>query len=89
MEGANEALKKLLEAQKDIRVSKSRFNKFGGFSYWSKEDILEAAKPVCHERGLLLTMDDSIEVKADGWVYARADVIVTDTDTGASVTCHG
>lgn len=78
----------LLEVQRLLKVEKSQFNTFGGYKYRSKEDILEAAKPLCHERGLLLTCDDAVE-EIGGWHYIVATATVIDSGTGASVRAHG
>ena len=52
--------KKLAEVQKALKAPKSQFNKFGGYAYRSCEDILEAAKPLCIEHGLLLKITDQV-----------------------------
>ena len=42
---------KLIEIQATLKVEKGQWNDFGKYKYRSKEDILEAAKPLCRERG--------------------------------------
>ena len=42
---------KLMAIQSEVRCGKSRYNKFGGFSYRSAEDILEAVKPIAARFG--------------------------------------
>ena len=73
--------KKLMEVQSSLKANKSRFNKFGGFSYRSAEDILEAVKPLLKQNGLVLVCSDSIE---NGILTATYSLI--DIDTGESVT---
>lgn len=81
--------KKLLDVQALLKVEKGQYNKFGGFSYRSKEDILEAAKPICLEKGLLLMCDDEVVNVADGWVYAKSTATVTDVETGKEASACG
>lgn len=82
-------LARLAEVQRELKVGKSQFNSFGGYNYRSKEDILEAAKPLCHERGMALVCREGIEVPAAGWVYVRSTAYVIDVDTGESVEATG
>lgn len=79
---------KLVEIQRDLKVEKGQFNKFGGYSYRSKEDILEAVKPLAHERGCVVLCDDEV-VTVGGWVYVRATASLVDAVTGASESAHG
>lgn len=73
--------KKLMEVQSSLKANKSRFNKFGGFSYRSAEDILEAVKPLLKQNGLALVCSDSID---NG--ILTATYTLTDVDSGESVT---
>jgi hypothetical protein len=41
--------KKLADVQKELKAPKNQRNTFGKYNYRSKEDILEAAKPLCVE----------------------------------------
>ena len=72
--------KKLAEVQKALKAPKSQFNKFGGYAYRSCEDILEAAKPLCIEHGLLLKITDQV-VNVGERYYVEATAAVYDTDT--------
>lgn len=89
MAGNEAALAKLLEIQHTLKVEKGQFNKFGGFKYRSKEDILEAAKPLAYEAGCVLMCDDEVASIADGWVYVRATATLIDSGTGQSVSAQG
>lgn len=51
---------KLAEVQVALKAPKSQYNSFGKYAYRSCEDILEAAKPLCFENGLLLTITDEV-----------------------------
>lgn len=62
----SEVHKALLEIQRDLKCEKSQYNSFGKYSYRSKEDILEAVKPLAHEHGCDVIVSDGIEVVAEG-----------------------
>lgn len=81
--------RKLLEIQRDLKCEKKQYNSFGKYSFRSKEDILEAVKPLAHERGCTVTVDDDFTEIAAGWVYCRSTAILTDADTTDTVRCHG
>lgn len=53
-------MKKLIEIQKELKAPKGQYNSFGKYKYRSAEDILEAVKPLCAERGCLLTLSDEL-----------------------------
>lgn len=68
---------KLIEVQKLLKAPKNQYNSFGEYYYRSCEDILEAVKPLLAERGLLMTITDSVELIGDRY-YIKATVKVTD-----------
>lgn len=70
---------KLLTVQQALKCNKSQFNSFGNYYYRSCEDILEAAKPLCGQHGLTLTVSDEIVVIGERY-YVKATAKVTDTD---------
>jgi len=51
---------KLLDIQKELKVPKNQYNKFGNFKYRSVEDIYETAKPVLEKHNVVLTLSDDI-----------------------------
>ena len=63
---------KLVEVQSALKAKKGRFNKFGGFSYRSAEDILESVKPLLKNHGLVLICSDTI---SDGYLTATYKLI--------------
>ena len=75
----------LANVQKALKAPKNQVNKFGGYNYRSCEDILEAAKPLCVENGLVLTLSDSIKLISDR-VYVSAIATVTDIKGNGSVS---
>lgn len=80
--------KRLAEIQATLKVEKGQWNSFSKFHYRSKEDILEAAKPLCHERGLLLICDDEV-MDVNGWKYVRSEAMVVDVETGECAKAVG
>lgn len=66
---------KLSNIQEKLKVSKSQFNKFGGYNYRNCEDILEAVKPLLD--GLVLTMNDDVTIVGDR-VYVKALACLSD-----------
>ena len=77
--------KRLLEVQAALKAPKNQENKFGGYKYRSCEDILEAAKPLLKENGLLLTIADEPVTVGDR-VYIRATATVRDAlDDGPEI----
>ena len=70
---------KLSKAQNTLKAPKGQYNKFGKYKYRSAEDILEAAKPVNQENGLLLTISDQLEVIGDRY-YIKAVVELINFD---------
>ena len=64
-------MEKLIKIQNELKVPKNSFNEFGGYSYRSCEDILEAVKPLLLKYSCnLIIKDDIIEV--GGRVYVKA-----------------
>lgn len=62
---------KLLAVQADLNAPKNRQNKFGGYSYRSCEDILEAVKPILKKYKASIKLTDRIEMVGDR-VYVNA-----------------
>ena len=86
---ANGILRKLLEIQSVLKVDKTHYNSFSDFNYRSKEDILEAVKPLAHERGcVIICEDEAIEI-AEGWVYVKTAAKLIDANTGEVAEAHG
>jgi len=79
---------KLAAVQKVLKAPKNQYNSFGKYSYRSCEDILEAAKPLCIENGLILTISDDIVAVGERY-YIKATATVTDVQDGEKVECSG
>ena len=76
---------KLIQVQNELNAPKSNYNDYGGYSYRSCEDIVEAVKPILAEQGLLLLLEDNIVVKGDRY-YIKAIATITDGDENISVS---
>ncbi len=74
---------RLAAVQKNLKAPKGQYNSFGKYKYRSCEDIIEAAKPLCIENGLLLTLGDEVTQVGDRF-YVRATATVIDVITGDS-----
>lgn len=73
--------------QSELKAPKGQTNKFGGYSYRSAEDILEAIKPLLNKYDCFLTVSDEI-VEVGGRVYVKATATVYEShsDTIAVTT---
>lgn len=51
---------KLIVIQSELKATKDKYNKFGGYAYRSAEGILEAVKPLLRKYDVSLVIDDDI-----------------------------
>lgn len=77
--------KKLIQLQNELKCNKSQFNKFGGYSYRSAEDIMESVKPLLLKYGLCLTVSDEIVLVGDRY-YVKATATLMDSETQEVMT---
>src|SRR6056297_62771 len=77
---------KLIKIQNKLKVPKEHKNSFGGYNYRSCEEIVENAKPVLEEQGLLVTLDDEIVNIGDRY-YVKATARLSDGEN--SIEIHG
>ncbi len=68
---------KLVKIQSELKAPKGQLNKFGNYRYRSAEDIIEAAKPICHKYGYALIISDEI-VQISDRVYVKATAMLLD-----------
>ncbi len=68
---------KLTQIQNGMRVTKDKRNDFGKYTYRSAEMIYEAAKPLCLEHGVTLSMSDEV-VQIGERYYIKATATLTD-----------
>ena len=73
--------KKLAEVQSILDAPKNQYNSFGKYNYRSCEDILAAAKPLCIEKGLVLTIYDEIVLVGERY-YVEATATIIEISTG-------
>ena len=57
---ASNIYQKLLAIQSELKAPKSQFNKFGGYSYRSCEDILEAVKSLLVKNNATIILQDKV-----------------------------
>lgn len=75
--------KKLWTIQQTLNAPKGQYNKFGGYSYRSAEDILEAVKPLL--RNVTLMVSDEIVLIGDRY-YVKATATLSDGEDSISAT---
>jgi hypothetical protein len=65
--------------QADLNAPKGQTNKFGGYTYRSCEDILEALKPLLAEHRAAVTLtDELVNTEAHIYIKAKATLLTTD-----------
>lgn len=79
---------KVVKIQKTMKVPKNLYNSFGKYHYRNAETILETAKPICSEFGVLLTVSDEI-VNVGDKNYIKATAKLYDVESDASIETHG
>ena len=79
----NKLLDSLRIVQKDLKAPKNQYNSFGKYKYRSCEDILQAARPLCNDNGLILTISDEV-VQVGTRFYIKATSKVTEIESGES-----
>lgn len=57
----SEIIKQLSEIQSELKAPKSQYNAFGKYNYRNCEDILEALKPILRQRGMAVTITDTVK----------------------------
>lgn len=75
--------KKLWTIQQTLNAPKGQYNKFGGYSYRSAEDILEAVKPLL--QNVTLMVSDEIVMIGDRY-YVKATATLSDGEDSISAT---
>ena len=87
MEERNEMTvkEKLLKVQSKLNAPKNRQNRFGGYSYRSCEDILEAVKPLLAEVKAIIKLTDNIMMIGDR-IYVNATAWFVDVETDEMIS---
>lgn len=81
---ASNIYQKLLAIQSELKAPKSQFNKFGGYSYRSCEDILEAVKSLLVKNNATIILQDKVELIGDRY-YVKVVAKFIDVETGESI----
>ena len=72
---------KLAKIQQELIAPKNQFNKFGGFTYRSCEDILEGLKPCLAKVQAAVTISDELELIGERY-YIKATATLIDIESG-------
>ena len=76
---------KLMNIQAEMKVTKSLWNKFGGYAYRNAESILEAFKPLGKKYNCTLTVEDFVTMVGDR-IYIKATATLMDCETPETIT---
>ena len=77
MSTITEFYKKVTFIQENLNAPKNQRNNFGKYNYRSAEDILLALKPLAAKNGLIVLINDSIELIGERY-YVKATASLTD-----------
>lgn len=75
---------KLLQIQLELKVPKSKNNKFGGYKYRTAGMILEKVKPLAEKHKTVLLLQDDMVLMGDRY-YVKSTAILQDLETDANV----
>lgn len=82
-----EFIEKIVAIQSELKAPKGQYNSFGKYNYRSCEDILEGVKPLLAKHGLVLTIQDDIELIGDRY-YVKAIATITDGKESISTSAY-
>ena len=82
-----EFIEKIVAIQSELKAPKGQYNSFGKYNYRSCEDILEGVKPLLTKHGLVLTIQDSINLIGDRF-YVKATATITDGKEELSTSAY-
>lgn len=82
-----EFIEKIVAIQSELKAPKGQYNSFGKYNYRSCEDILEGVKPLLAKHGLVLTIQDSIDLIGDRF-YVKATATITDGKDQLSTSAY-
>lgn len=80
-------IEKIVAIQSELKAPKGQYNSFGKYNYRSCEDILEGVKPLLAKHGLVLTIQDGIELIGDRY-YVKATATITDGKESISTSAY-
>lgn len=79
---------KLAAIQQELKVPKSKPNRFGGYKYRNVDMILENVKPHLKEQKCILTLNDEV-VEIGGRVYVKATAVLEECDGDGGIGVSG
>lgn len=79
---------KLAIIQQELKVPKTKPNRFGGYKYRNVDMITEAVKPLLKAQNCILTLNDEV-VEVGGRVYVRATAVLEETDGEGGIGVSG
>lgn len=79
---------KLAIIQQELKVPKSKPNRFGGYKYRNVDMITEAVKPLLKDQKCILTLNDEV-VEVGGRVYVKATAVLEETDGNGGIGVSG
>lgn len=79
---------KLAIIQQELKVPKSKPNRFGGYKYRNVDMITEAVKPLLKDQKCILTLNDEV-VEVGGRVYVKATAVLEETDGEGGIGVSG
>lgn len=82
-----EFIEKIVAIQSELKAPKGQYNSFGKYNYRSCEDILEGVKPLLAKHGLVLTIQDDIELIGVRY-YVKAITTITDGKESISTSAY-
>lgn len=82
-----EFIEKIVAIQSELKAPKGQYNSFGKYNYRSCEDVLEGVKPLLAKHGLVLTIQDSIDLIGDRF-YVKATATITDGKEQLSTSAY-
>lgn len=82
-----EFIEKIVSIQSELKAPKGQYNSFGKYNYRSCEDILEGVKPLLAKHGLVLTIQDGIDLIGDRF-YVKATATITDGKEQLSTSAY-
>ena len=70
-------LQRVAMMQAEMKVPKNLYNSHGNYFYRNAETIMESAKKICPKYGMILKVEDFIEVY-EGWHYIKSVATLVD-----------
>ena len=70
----------IVDIQKELKAPKGQWNDFSKYNYRSAEDIVDAVKPLLHDKGLYLVLSDEMVNLGDRYYVKATATIRKDSD---------